>query len=337
MNGAASSARCASGVYSALGLVVDEHRVALAERAAPRVLAGERAPACPRAAASRTRALSASAQSTRSASNSVRRFARMRASFGCGVKPAGNVDERVDDRVEAIARRRRSRPTVARGSVARARTTRPARGSLRLRLVERVFEAGAEVFERLLGLLEREVAAVHEQLGVELADRAAAADHLVHARLRERGLVALVVAVAPVADHVDDDVLLERLPELEREPDDADRRFGVVAVHVEDRRLHRLGDVGRVHRRAREAGRGREADLVVHDDVHGAADVVAGQLREVQRLRDDALARERGVAVDEHRQHVLVLGVAARGPAWRAPCLRRRGRPLRGGSGWRRA
>ena len=27
------------------------------------------------------------------------------------------------------------------------------------------------------------------------------------ARLRERGLVALVVAVAPVADHVDDDVL----------------------------------------------------------------------------------------------------------------------------------
>ena len=87
--------------------------------------------------------------------------------------------------------------------------------------------------------------------------------------------------------------------------------FGIVAVHVEDRRLHRLGDVGRVHGRAREAGRGGEADLVVHDDVHGAADVVAGQLREVQRLGDHALARERGVAVDQHREHLLVVDVVA--------------------------
>ena len=180
---------------------------------------------------------------------------------------------------------------------------------LRLCLDERVFEPRAEVFERELALLERQVAAVHERLGVELAHRATPADHLVHARLRERGLVAFVVAVPPVADHVDDDVLLELLPEREREADDAHRRFRVVAVHVEDRRLHRLGDVGGVHGRTPEVGRRREADLVVDDDVHGAADVVAGQLREVQRLRDDALAGERGVAVDEHREHLLVRGV----------------------------
>ena len=86
------------------------------------------------------------------------------------------------------------------------------------RLLERSFEPAAEVFERLLRFFEGEVAAVHEELGVELADRAALADHLVHARQRERGLVALVVAVAPVADHVDDDVFLELLPEREREP-----------------------------------------------------------------------------------------------------------------------
>jgi hypothetical protein len=50
-------------------------------------------------------------------------------------------------------------------------------------------------------------------------------------------------------------------------------------------------------------GRGGEADLVVHDDVHGAAGPVPAQLRQVQRLGDHALAGERGVAVDEHRQH----------------------------------
>ena len=117
-------------------------------------------------------------------------------------------------------------------------------------------------------------------------------DELVHARLRERGLVALVVPVAAVADDVDDDVLGEALTEGERELDHAARSLGVVAVDVEDRRLHRLGDVGRVDGGAREVGSGGETELVVHDDVHRAADVVAGELREVERLRDHALAGE---------------------------------------------
>ena len=47
---------------------------------------------------------------------------------------------------------------------------------------------------------------------------------------------------------------------------------------------------------------GGEADLVVDDDVHRAAGAVAAQLRHVQRLGDDALAREGRVAVERHRQ-----------------------------------
>ena len=43
------------------------------------------------------------------------------------------------------------------------------------------------------------------------------ADRLVHQRLRERRLVGLVVAEAPVAEHVDHDRPLEFLPELGRE------------------------------------------------------------------------------------------------------------------------
>jgi hypothetical protein len=67
----------------------------------------------------------------------------------------------------------------------------------------------------------------------------------------KRRVVALVVAAAAVADHVDDDVLLERLAELERQPRHPHARLGVVAVHVEDRRLDRLGDVGAVPTSAR--------------------------------------------------------------------------------------
>ncbi len=43
--------------------------------------------------------------------------------------------------------------------------------------------------------------------------------------------------------------------------------------------------------------------------MHGPADLVARHLREVQRLGDDALPGERGVAVDQDREHLFALGV----------------------------
>ena len=129
------------------------------------------------------------------------------------------------------------------------------------------------------------------------------ADRLVHQRLRERRLVAFVVAEAPVAEHVDDDRLLEFLPELGRDLGGVDHRLRIVAVHVEDRRLDHLGDVGRIGRRARIARIGREADLVVDDEMHGAAGAVAAQAGEAEAFRDHALAGERRVAVDQQRHH----------------------------------
>ena len=74
-------------------------------------------------------------------------------------------------------------------------------------------------------------------------------DLLVHERLGVARVVAFVVTVQPVADEVDDDVLVELLAEGDSEPADAHTGLRVVAVHVEDRRLHHLRDIGRVHRR----------------------------------------------------------------------------------------
>ncbi len=47
---------------------------------------------------------------------------------------------------------------------------------------------------------------------------------------------------------------------------------------MEDRSLHALGDIGGVEARPGISGRGREPDLVVDDDVDGAAGVVAVEL-----------------------------------------------------------
>ena len=122
-------------------------------------------------------------------------------------------------------------------------------------------------------------------------------DRLVHQRLGERRLVAFVVAVAAIAEHVDDDRLLEFLPELGRDLGGVDHRFRIVAVGVEDRRLDHLGDVGGIGRGARIARIGREADLVVDDEMHRAAGAVAAQARQAEAFRDHALAGERRVAV----------------------------------------
>ena len=134
-------------------------------------------------------------------------------------------------------------------------------------------------------------------------------DQLVHLRLRQRWLIAFVVTVPAVAKHVDDHIFVKLLAEVVRQPRRAHARLGIVTIHVEDRRLHRLGHVGGVRRRARRFRPGGEADLIVDHDVHCPASAVAFQLRQVQRLRDDALPGESGVAVNEKRKDLHAFAI----------------------------
>ena len=80
-------------------------------------------------------------------------------------------------------------------------------------------------------------------------------------------------------------------------------RFGIVAIHMEDRRLHHQRDVGAIGRGARIDRRGGEADLVVDDEMDGAAGAEALGARHGETFRHHALAGERGIAVDQQRQH----------------------------------
>jgi hypothetical protein len=133
---------------------------------------------------------------------------------------------------------------------------------------------------------------------------------LVEGGLSEARVVSLVVPVAPVADQIDDHVLVEPLAELDRESRRVNARLGIVGVHVEDGGLDDLGQVARVAREAVVGRVGGEADLVVHDDVDRPAGRVAVELGERERLRDQTLPGERGVAVDQDRHHAAAIRVA---------------------------
>ena len=153
-----------------------------------------------------------------------------------------------------------------------------------------------------IGLVLREHSFRNELRLVELAHAGMVRDLLDHQGLRVGGLVLLVVTEAPVADEVDHDVLAEPPPVGHREPDRGDRRLGIVGVHVNDRHVEPLGEVGRVARRAALARIRREPDLVVRDQVQRAPGRVAADAVQVEGLRDDPLPRERGVAVQQHGQ-----------------------------------
>ena len=155
-----------------------------------------------------------------------------------------------------------------------------------------------------------EHAFAHQPLAVELADRRMLLDLAVEDGLRVAGIVAFVVAVAAVAEHVDDHVLLELLAVIEGDLRHADGGFGIVAVDVEDGRLHAARHVGGIGRGARFVGQRGEADLIVDDQVHGAAGAVAIELRKVERFGHHALSGKRRVAVDEQRNDALALGIA---------------------------
>jgi hypothetical protein len=174
-----------------------------------------------------------------------------------------------------------------------------------LHLLAQLLQRRRHLLAALLGsvadVLGRDRPLADQLLGVDLRDRRVGFDLRRHGRLRVGRLVGLVVAEAAVADHVDDDVAAPALAVGHRQPYRRRAGLDVVGVDVDDRHVESLCHVRGVGRRARLLGIGGEADLVVLDDVDRAAGAVALQRLQVERLGDDPLGGEGGVAVQQHR------------------------------------
>ena len=130
-------------------------------------------------------------------------------------------------------------------------------------------------------------------LAVELQGGRMILDHPVHLGLGEGRLVRFVVTESAIADHVEHDVLVEQLAEFGGDARGMHHRFRIVAIHMEDRRLHHQRHVGGVRRGARIDRRGGEADLVVDDEMDGAAGAEALGARGGETFRHHALAGRR--------------------------------------------
>ncbi len=188
-------------------------------------------------------------------------------------------------------------------------------GVIDLAAVELCVEEGVELGDPAVDLGLRRRALADQARRIEVADARVILDLRVHQGLGHRRVVTFVVTEPAVAEHVDDHVLAELLAIFGGDLGGEDHGFRIVAVGVEDRRLDHQGDVRRIGRGPAVLRAGGEADLVVDDEVHRAADAVAAQLREREALGHHALAREGRVAVHQERQHVAAAraGVLAQG------------------------
>jgi len=97
---------------------------------------------------------------------------------------------------------------------------------------------------------------------------------------------------AAVANDIKNDIFVEFLAELGGNARCMNHGFRIVAVHVENRRLDHQRNVSGVGARAAEVRCGCKADLVVHNDVHGATCLVTLQAGKTEPFGNDTLASE---------------------------------------------
>jgi hypothetical protein len=107
-----------------------------------------------------------------------------------------------------------------------------------MHLVSPLIEGTAVLLGELFGIAGAQHAVGDQTVGIQFAQRRMLADGAVHERLRGRGLVRLVVAQAPVADQVDDDVLVKALAVTQRQTAHKNHGLGIIRVHMQDRRLN---------------------------------------------------------------------------------------------------
>ncbi|QTK80393.1 hypothetical protein AT6N2_C2847 [Agrobacterium tumefaciens] len=181
-------------------------------------------------------------------------------------------------------------------------------GLIGLARLEFLLEMSAPVGLHLLEFALVDQAFGDQAVGIDARDGLVAADDLVHLRLRERRLVAFVVAEAAVAEHVHDHRLVELHAVFGGNLGRIGHSFRIVTVDVEDRRFDHLGNVGWIGRRTGEGRVRREADLVVDDEVHGSGHAVTAQTGKTENLSNHALTRKSGIAMQKQRQNLGALG-----------------------------
>src|SRR5690606_2562766 len=168
-----------------------------------------------------------------------------------------------------------------------------------LYLVEPVLQLIPEFLVHFLGQGRVEVTSLHEFICIHFTWVGLPRYDIVQLRLGKFRLVALIVAMAPVTQQIDENVLEKFLPVFHRQVGGERNSFGIVTVDVKDGCVNDLCDIGAVDTRPRIVIVGGKTHLVVDHEVNGTAGRKSGQPRHLHYLIDYTLTSHGGIAVNE--------------------------------------
>ena len=106
-------------------------------------------------------------------------------------------------------------------------------------------------------------------------------DFFVHQGLRKHRFIAFIVTVTAVANYVYDHVFLKTLTIFRSDAGTMGNGFDIISIDMKNRGIVCLGYIRTIVRGSRKPRGGGEADLVVNDDMNGAASFVAEQVGEI--------------------------------------------------------
>ena len=131
---------------------------------------------------------------------------------------------------------------------------------------------------------------------------------LIHPGLRHHGFILLIVAKATETNHVNHDILMKPHAEIKCQFSHQDHGFRIIPVHMKNRRLNHLGDIGTIECRTAIARiRSRESDLIIDDDMDSSACTIATRLRQIKCFHDHTLSGESRITMDQHGQYLIPL------------------------------
>ena len=166
----------------------------------------------------------------------------------------------------------------------------------------------------LLGFFLGDNTGFHQLIHVQVAGGLQLADFLVHDRLGCCRLVRFVVTTTTIADQIDHHVVLEFVAIIHRHLCHEHDRFRVIRIHMQNRRLDHLGNVGTVFRGSRIfLLAGGKTNLVVDHDMNGATNAEAAGLGHLEGFHHHALAGKCCVAVHDNRNDLGALIVVTAG------------------------
>ena len=173
---------------------------------------------------------------------------------------------------------------------------------MRTRVIKSDLQLQLEILECLFGFVKRHVAASNQRLHIQLADTTFFGDRFIHQWLRVTRVITLVVTVASVAHHVDDDILMKALSVFPCQTRNSYACLWVIAIHMKNWCLHCFGDITAIQRRTSELWRGGKANLVVDNQVNRATNAITIDVAHAETFGNDSLTSKSSVTVNQNGQ-----------------------------------